>query len=180
MLMDKKNSLLLVIDVQERLAPTVSETREVINNSKKLIEIAQILKIPYIYTEQYPKGLGETIFDIKSVANKEACSKIEFSCAKNSDILKSIKACKKQQIIITGVETHICVLQTAMDLKAKGFDVFVVSDATSSRENLEHVFALHRLAKNEIDVVTFEMVVFEWLEKAGTEEFKIISKKYIR
>ncbi len=181
MLMKRNDSLLLVIDVQERLVTAMDSPREVINTCAKLVSIAQKLSIPFLITEQYPKGLGSTIIDVRQVAGDKATylDKLEFSCVRNAEIMERIKASGKKQIIIAGVETHICVLQTALELKELGYEVFVVSNATSSRKNLQHVFALQRLNHNGIDVVTYEMVAFEWLEKAGTDEFKEISRKYI-
>jgi len=94
-------------------------------------------------------------------------------------IYNEIKHNKKRQIIIAGVETHICVVQTAIELQAAGYEVFVVSNACSSRKQLQHVLGLQRLMHSGVEVVSSEMVIFEWLEKAGTEEFKSITRKYV-
>ena len=181
MLMRRHDSLLVVIDVQDRLVTAMDSPREVIGTCAKLISVADRLSIPFIITEQYPKGLGQTIIDVRQAAGDHAdyVEKLEFSCARNQQLMDKIKSSGKKQIILAGVETHICILQTALDLKDMGYDVFVVSNATSSRKSLQHLFALQRLNHNGIDVVTYEMVVFEWLEKAGTDEFKDISRKYI-
>ncbi len=181
MLMDRDNSLLLIIDVQERLAPVMDSPREVINNTAKLLAVAKRLNIPFIITEQYPKGLGATMVDLRQIADdkKNYYEKLEFSCAKNEEIFKEVETSGKKQIIIAGIETHICITQTALDLKSRGYDVFVVSNACSSRDALQNVLGLQRMSKNGIDIVSSEMVFFEWLEKAGSEEFKEISKKYI-
>lgn len=181
MLMTRNDSLLLVIDVQERLAPVMDSPREVITNCAKLLAVADKLNIPYIITEQYPKGLGKTIFDLRDAVGENAkyYSKVEFSCTKNNEVMSSIEATGKKQIIIAGIETHICVTQTALELKKLGYEVFVVSNACSSRENLQNVLGLQRMSKNGVDIVSSEMVIFEWLEKAGSNEFKEISKKYI-
>lgn len=181
MLMDRDNSLLLIIDVQERLAPAMDSPREVINNTAKLLAVAQKLKIPFIITEQYPKGLGPTMVDLRQIADdkKNYYEKLEFSCAKNEEIFKAVKASGKKQVIIAGIETHICITQTALDLKSRGYEVFVVSNACSSRDALQNVLGLQRMSKNGVDIVSSEMVFFEWLGKAGSEEFKEISKKYI-
>ena len=104
---------------------------------------------------------------------------MEFSCAANPEIMNHLKNSGKKQIVIAGVEAHICVTQTALALQQAGYEVFVVSNASSSRDPLQTVVAFQRLLKNGIDVVSSEMVIFEWLEKAGSEEFKEISKKYI-
>lgn len=181
MLMRKEDALLLVIDVQERLVTAMDNPREVINNCARLVAVAKKLEIPFIITEQYPKGLGQTIIDVRQAADDDTAyvEKLEFSCAKNSRLLDLLKQSGKKQIILAGVETHICILQTALELRELGFEVFVVANACSSRHNLQHVFALQRLSRNQVDVVTYEMVVFEWLEKAGSDVFKEITRKYV-
>lgn len=181
MLMRVEDSLLLVVDVQERLAPTMSEAREVITGCAKLVGVAQDLNVPVIITEQYPKGLGETMVDVRQVAGESAAyfSKTEFSCVKNQTILSELKRKNKRQIIIAGVELHICILQTAIELKSLGYDVFVVADACSSQDAFQHVLSYQRLLSAGVEVVSLAMVVYEWLEKAGTEQFKFISKKYL-
>lgn len=181
MLMKRDDSLVLIIDVQERLAPAMDNPREVINGCAQLIGVAQNLQIPFLITEQYSKGLGPTMVDLRQEAGEgvEYLPKMEFSCARNVEIMQKIKQSGKKQIIIAGIETHICVTQTALDLQAAGYDVFVVSNACSSRNPIQAVIAFQRLSHHGVDVVSSEMVIFEWLEKAGTEEFKNISKKYI-
>ena len=135
MLMKRDDSLLLIIDVQERLAPAMDSPREVITGCAKLIGVARRLGVPFIITEQYPKGLGPTMADLRQAAGDDAgyLSKTEFSCARNKEIMNNIKKSGKKQIIIAGIESHICVLQTALDLKELGYEVFVVSNACSSR-----------------------------------------------
>lgn len=181
MLMDKNNSLLLIIDVQEHLAPVMDSPRQVISNCSKLISVAKKMNVPFIITEQYPKGLGPTMFDLRQAAGEDAkyFSKLHFSCAKEPEIMKAVEESGKKQIIIAGAETHICITQTAIELKHLGYEVFVVSNASSSRDAVQNVLGLQRMSKNGIDIVTTEMVLFEWLEQAGTDEFKEISKKYI-
>lgn len=181
MLMDRKNSLLLVIDVQERLAPVMDSPRQVISNCSKLIGAAKRLEIPFIITEQYPQGLGQTMVDLRQAAGEETTyfSKLHFSCAREPKILEAIKLSGKNQIIIAGTETHICITQTAIELKNLGYEVYVVSNACSSRDPVQNVLGFQRMSRNGIDIVTSEMVLFEWLEKAGNDEFREISKKYI-
>lgn len=181
MLMKRDDSLLLVIDVQERLAPAMDNPREVITGCAALVGVASKLNVPVLITEQYPKGLGQTMIDIRQAADDRAIylQKVEFSCAANPEIMDYLKNSGKKQIVIAGVEAHICVTQTALALHQAGYEVFVVSNASSSRNPLQTVVAFQRLLKNGIDVVSSEMVIFEWLEKAGSETFKEISKKYI-
>lgn len=181
MLIKRDESLLLIIDVQERLAPAMDTPREVITGCAKLVGVAKKLGVPFLIVEQYPQGLGQTMIDIRREAGEEAVyyPKMEFSCVENAELYQQIKSSGKKQIIIAGVEAHISVLQTALDLKDAGFDVFVVSNASSSRNPLQAVIAYQRLLRHGVDLVSSEMVFFEWLEKAGTPEFKEISKKYV-
>ena len=181
MLMNKEDSLLLIIDVQEKLAPAMASPREVINSCSQLLNVAKVLGVPCIITEQYSKGLGRTMVDLRGIVGDdfEYLEKLEFSCVKSSVVFDAIKKTNKKQIILAGVETHICITQTALDLKNAGYDVFVVSNACSSRDPIQNVLGLQRVMNNGVEVVSSEMVVFEWLGKAGTAEFKEISKKYI-
>ena len=119
--------------------------------------------------------------DLRQKAGDDACyyEKLEFACGCNSGIFEQIKKCGKKQIIIAGIETHICVLQTALHLQELGYEVFVVANACSSRKPIQNIMALQRLMRNGVDVVTSEMVFFEWLEKAGSDIFKEISRQYI-
>ncbi len=181
MLMNAANSLLLIIDVQEKLAPTMSASREVISGCARLIGAAGSLGVPCLFTEQYPKGLGPTMVDLRQAAEKNAkyLPKTEFSCAKNEAILQEIKNSGRKQIIMAGVELHICVLQTALDLKAARYDVFVVANACSSQDAAQHVLSYQRLLAAGVEVVSLEMVIYEWLEKSGTDVFKEVVKKYL-
>lgn len=182
MLMNKDDSCLLIIDVQEKLAPITENPRKVINGCANLVAVAKKLGIPTIITEQYPKGLGETIFDVKSQIDGKIkiFEKTHFSCLKDEKISKYINSMNKKQIVLAGVEAHVCVLQTAMDLKYKGWDVYVVHDASSSRKIEHEQMAYQRLYQCGVNIVNTEMVFFEWLEKGEGEDFKEISKKYIR
>ncbi len=179
MLINKDNSILLIVDVQERLSPIIENSREVINGAKKLVEIANELGVLSIVAEQYTKGLGETIFDVREVYKGKYFEKNCFSCAKNEAILKEIKKTKKKQVVISGIETHICVLQTAMDLKKHGYEVFVVADACGSRDLYDTSLAFQRMSQNAIEIVSVEMVAFEWLEGADNPSFKAVQKKII-
>ena len=177
MLLKKRDSFVLIVDIQERLAPVMKEPRKVINGAASLLKAANYLGVPAIVSEQYPKGLGSSIFDVKQVMPKGSpIEKISFSCAGEPQIVSKIKEFKKKQAVIAGIEAHVCVLQTAFDLKKMGYDVFVVADACSSRKEEEAELAFNRMRDAGIIITTIEMVLFEWLEKAGTEEFKQISK----
>ena len=155
--------------------------REVINGCVQLINVAKELNVPLIICEQYPKGLGPTMVDLRKAVGEgfNFISKLDFSCARSEEVMNIIKESGKKQIILAGVETHICITQTAIGLKDLGYEVFVVSNACSSREGIQNAMGLQRIMNHGIDVVTSEMVIFEWLEKAGTPEFKEISRRYV-
>ncbi len=176
MLMNRYDSLLLIIDVQEHLAPAQEHPRDVINGCASLLDVAKKLDIPFIVAEQERKNFGPTMIDLRSVMKDDTlyCEKDTFSCYKNDTIREIIKKSGKKQIVIAGLETHICVLQTALDLKDDGYDVFVVADACSSRSEIQSTLGVQRLLHNKVDVVTVEMVTFEWLENSREPHFKEI------
>ena len=182
MLISKTDSCLLIIDVQERLTPVMNEPRRVIDGCSALLKGAGILGVPVIITEQYPKGLGTSIFDIRDAAPENAVyfEKTSLSAVSQEGFAERLAALEKKQIVIAGIEEHICVLQTAVELKEKGFDVFVVTDASGSRHPQNEDAAVARFRQEGIPTVCTEMVLFEWLRKAGTPEFKEIQNRLIK
>ncbi|MDP3531929.1 MAG: hydrolase [Alphaproteobacteria bacterium] len=174
MLLNASKSLLLVVDIQEKLFPLQAEKELVLNGTKFLIDVAQILSVPILMSEQYPKGLGKTIPEINAY-NLKSFEKMCFSCAEDESIADHLKNTKRSQIVITGMEAHICVLQTAFGLQMQGFQVFVVEDAISSRQISDKKAALKRMTHCSIQIVTKEMVCYEWLQKSGTDAFKEIN-----
>jgi len=172
------DSQLLIIDQQTRLADAMpeSEWQQVETHSKRLLEAASALNIPVIISEQYPKGLGHTVDAIKQKAGNSLCyEKTHFSCCQNTDYKKQLINNNRKQLIICGMETHVCVLQTAFEAMGSGFEVFVVTDAVCSR-NIEHKNnALARLQQAGIIISNHESVLFEWLRDARHEQFKFIS-----
>ncbi len=180
MLISKQNSVLVVIDVQEAINPVMMEPRKVIKYSTNLVKIANELNIPHIITEQVPEKLGQTIIDIREqTIMQNVVAKSAFSCCKEATFMEKLHASQKKQVIITGIESHVCVMQTAFDLKERGFEVFVVADAISSRKKLDFDTACNRMRDGGIHIVTYEMVVFELLQDAKSPEFKTISKSFI-
>lgn len=182
MLINKTASSLLIIDVQERLAPAMNDARRVIDGCSRLLKGAGILGIPAIITEQYPKGLGPSLFDIRDAAPETAVyfEKTNLSAVQEEGFLQRLTSFERKQIIIAGIQEHICVLETAVELKENGFDVFVVTDACGCRFPENEQLALRRLQQEGIFLVGVEMVLFEWLGKAGTPEFKEIQNKLIK
>lgn len=173
MLISNTDSILLVIDVQNSLLPAVMNSNLTIKNIQKLITVKEKLAIPLIVTEQYPKGLGRTISSIRdNVKEQDVLQKTHFSLVRESHILEAIQSISRHQLVICGMEAHICVLQSALDLKKQGYEVYVILDAISSRKESDYNAALDRFRNSGIHVVTTEMVIFEWLMKAGTNEFR--------
>ena len=182
MLINKENSLLLIIDVQENLTPVQESPREVINGCMTLLEVAEELKIPYIVAEQDHKVFGSTMIDLRKVMKNKNCyyEKDTFSCCKNAKIRETVEKIGKKQIIIAGLETHLCVLQTAIDFHEAGYEVFVVADSCSSRSSYQNSMGIQRLIQHGIDVVTREMVLFEWMDKSGSKLFDELWKHRLR
>lgn len=177
MLINAASSLLLIIDMQERLLPAISDASDVERNCAILIKAASRRGAPLVVTEQYPKGLGRTVPGLSELLPQNSTmEKLEFSCARNAEIMKRLEATGRKQVVVCGVEAHVCVLQTAMDLQSRGFDVFVAIDACGSRREESKQVASARLSAAGISVVTTEMVVFEMLETAGSPDFRELSK----
>ena len=177
-LLDRNRSALVLIDFQEKLFPHVHEYRRVLARVDLLLSAAKILQIPLLMTEQYPKGLGRTIEEIrKALPQIQPLEKMDFSCYAAPGFKERLSALKRDQVVLAGIETHICLAQTALELASSGEKVFVVADAASSRRPLDAKMALKRLDQSGLTVTTAEAVVFEWLRRAGTEEFKAIQPK---
>lgn len=169
--------LLVFIDLQERLVPALEESDAVVARARLLIEAAGILGIPVIATEQYPKGLGPTVKGLGwSPRLPVPCAKFEFSAASNPMIVEAVKATGRRTLILAGAEAHICVLQSAFGFRKLGYEVAVVADAVGSRRRSSKEAALARMSGSGIVVVDSEMVIFECLGRAGTDEFRAISK----
>ena len=181
MLMDVAQSCLLVVDIQERLVPAIHEGSRVVENTGWLMEVAGHLEVPVLVSEQYPRGLGHTVESLAERAPEGGVvEKIHFSCAASPECMERLDALGRQQVIVTGIEAHVCVLQSALGLLDQGKDVFVVADAVSSRQASDAELALDRMRREGVRVVSREMVAFEWLHQAGTDTFKMISKNYLR
>ena len=172
MLIEKDKSSLLIIDVQEILVSIMPKPHTFIDNIIKLQKAANIFKIPVTISEQYPKGLGKTIDEIKAHKYKTIIEKTNFSIIREGFFFEG------QHIIICGIESHVCFLQTATDLaESDKKKVYIVQDAISSRYEKDYLSALSRMDKySNIEIVSCEMVIFEWLRKSRTEEFKTISQ----
>jgi nicotinamidase-related amidase len=176
MLLRREHACLLVIDVQERLMAAMNDGAKLAANAALLIKAARRLGVPVLISEQYPKGLGPTLPELSAAAAGEpVVTKMEFSCTEAPGYLDRLKATGRSQAVLTGIEAHVCVLQTALGLRALGYPVFVVADAVASRRVESVALALERMREAGCSIVTTEMVVFEWLGRAGTPEFKELS-----
>ncbi|HXH04206.1 MAG TPA: hydrolase [Candidatus Competibacteraceae bacterium] len=181
MLMQADRSCLLVIDIQDKLIPAIHQGAEVVANSAWLMRIAQRLEVPLLVSEQYPQGLGHTVAELQPLLPSDgAMTKLTFSCSADAGCLERITALHRPQLVLTGIEAHVCVLQTALGLLAHGREVFVVADAVSSRQAQDKALALERMRAEGVKIVSREMVVFEWLKQAGTEVFRAISREFLR
>ena len=173
----KENTVGLVIDLQERLFPVMWEKEKLLKSCTTLIQGLTELKLPLVFTQQYTKGLGETIEEIKSaIPDFDFVEKREFSCCDEASVVEKLKALKTQNVIICGIEAHVCVLQTAVDLKAAGFNPVVVMDCVSSRtpENID--LAKERFRFEGIMMTSYESVLFELTRTSAAPEFRTISK----
>jgi nicotinamidase-related amidase len=171
-------SVLVVVDVQDRLAAVMEGRERVVQRTKLLIEGAKILGLPIILTEQYPKGLGPTVSEIREVLPPEVrpVEKLHFSCCGEPAFMDALKKTGRTKVLLAGMETHICVLQTTLCLIAAGYTVHVVSDAVCSRKRSDYEVGLGIAREAGAVVTSAETVLFQLLKKAGTEEFKSISK----
>ncbi|MDB5651904.1 MAG: hypothetical protein JWL62_3424 [Hyphomicrobiales bacterium] len=170
---------LLVVDIQEKLLPAMHRGEHAAAQAGILIRAARQLGVPITISEQYPRGLGPTVSALLEAAAGEACilPKTHFSCHRAPGIaqrLGELASKGRRQVVLCGIEAHICVTQTALDLHAAGYGVAVVTDAIDSREPSSKAVAITRLVQAGIVPVTAEMVLFEWLGEAGTADFKAL------
>ena len=173
MLIDVRDSCLIVVDVQERLAPAIADHERLICRCTVILQAARRLEVPLLASEHCPQGLGPTIAALASELGPEhRIEKRHFSCLAEPEFRGRLDRFGCKQAVLCGAETHVCVLQTALDLQAAGTQVFLVADATGSRDPRDRDVALARLAQAGGVVVTTEMVVFEWLRRADTPAFK--------
>lgn len=181
MLMQPSRSLLLVVDVQERLVPAVHEPASLVDACAWLVRLANELAVPVRLSEQYPQGLGFSDSAIRDqVAQNAILEKVHFSCAAEESCRAAIEETGRDHIIVAGIEAHVCVLQTVLDLVKLGKEVFVVADAVSSRNPDNARLGIERMRQAGAQIVCREMVFFEWLQKAGTDSFRTLSKQYVR
>lgn len=181
MLMTAESSSLLIVDVQEKLCPVMDDPRIVLHNCGRLMKGAARLGVPVTVSEQYPKGLGPTMVDLRELTVSENfLEKTTFSCAAAANIAGRLKEIGRPKVIVAGIEAHVCVCQTALGLKEHGYEVFVVADACSSRRTADRDLAYDRMRAAGVHVVPTESVLFEWVGDAAHEAFREVSKTLIK
>ncbi|PQO45259.1 hydrolase [Blastopirellula marina] len=172
LLMTPKNTALLVIDMQEKLLPSIDAAARVTWNTRRLLDGAAILEVPVLGTEQYPKGLGATVPEIAERLG-EVPEKLEFSSC--NCVAEKLTKLNRPKVLLAGIEAHVCVQQTALDLLALGYDVLLAVDAIGSRFRQDKRIALRRMESCGVTLTTTEAALFEWCRVAGTPQFKQIS-----
>lgn len=179
--LERENALLIIVDVQDLLMKKMDQWvgENVTRNICTLIAFAKKMTLPILLTEQYPKGLGKTILKIKMELGSIApIEKVSFSCCGVKMFNDQLNQLGKSQVILTGIETHVCVLQTANDLLQKGYEVHAVADAICSRRKLDWEIGLKWMEKRGAMISTTEIIAFQLLKEAGTEEFRELSKLF--
>lgn len=171
-LISAASSCLLVIDLQGKLMPAISGGSEVVAATNRLIRVAETLGLPVLLTEQNPRGLGETVPQVVTAGPKTVVEKMTFNACGAGALGEALGDCR--QIVVTGCEAHVCVLQTVLGLLEDKREVYVLEDAVGSRDPANKARALQRMAANGAEIVTSEMVIFEWLGSAENPAFKAV------
>jgi nicotinamidase-related amidase len=172
--MSAADSALLVIDVQDKLLAKIPDAAGLVRNIAFLIDSARLLELPVAATEQYPKGLGTTVADLAQRLPVRP-DKVAFSCCAIPAVVEGFRAAARPKVVLAGLETHVCVLQTALDLMSQDFRVYIAADAVASRFAVDHEQALRRLERAGAIITTSETAVFEWLGGSNHPRFKQVS-----
>ena len=176
-MLSKQNTLLHIIDVQERLFNVMHNKEILRDNMVRLLKGVQVLELPIVWIEQYPQGLGATIPELRELMeDKSPLEKMSFSSCRNSKFTAELSAETRKQILVMGIETHICVYQTVAGLIESGYEVSVVTDAVSSRTEKNYEMGLRAMESMGAKLTTVEMALFELLEEAGSDSFRKISR----
>ena len=176
--LDAEKAALVVIDVQEKLVPAMNQDlyNQLILHVNLLIEGFKVLDLPIIATEQYSKGLGHTVAELSGATDQYCIEKMAFSCCGDADFTAALEKSGAKQVLIVGMESHVCVLQTVLDLLDRGYVVHLVSDAISSRFKSDYENAIRTAAQAGAVITTTETALFQLVKVAGTAEFKVVSK----
>lgn len=174
-LLNTDNAVLFVIDVQDKLVGMLKNSEEIAKNNYVLTKAAKILGVPVVLSEQYPKGLGSTIFDVREQIDEAfVFEKTSFSALAEDNIKSYLAGLNRKNIVLTGIETHICVYQTALALLEEGYNVYVVKNATSSRNSKDYKTALELMRDFGVKLTCVETVLFELLKSSKHPDFKEI------
>lgn len=173
----REQSAVLVVDLQERLVPAMADSQSLLKMSGRLLEAAGKLGVPSACTEQYPKGLGKTLEPVCAMIScKEIRPKMHFSSCRAEGLLEELHGLGRRQVVVVGIEAHVCVQQTVLDLLESDFEAFVCVDCVSSRRVLDREVAFKRMRQAGAVLTTAEAAIFEWLEQADVPQFKEISR----
>jgi nicotinamidase-related amidase len=176
-MLDEKNCLLVIVDVQGKLAQLMHDKENIFKNIRVLVQSAKMLDIPVLWCQQVPSALGPTVPEIAELlTDNQPINKSCFSCAAGEEFNKKLKQVGRKQALLCGIETHVCVYQTAVDLLAKGFEVDVMADAVSSRTPDNKQIGLNRMAASGVHISSTEMALFEILKSADHPAFRQIAK----
>jgi nicotinamidase-related amidase len=175
--LDREQAVLVVVDVQERLVPAMPQKvyKRLLKTIDMLVKGAKALGVPVIATEQYPRGLGHTVSDLADACKETVVEKVSFGCCGEPNFMDEIKKTGRTQVILTGMEAHVCVYQTVLGLLEAGYHVHLVSDAICSRNKNDFLAGVDNAQAAGAVVATAEMVLFQLLQQAGTPEFKVVS-----
>ncbi|MFO0809690.1 MAG: isochorismatase family protein [Gemmataceae bacterium] len=166
----------LVVDVQTKLLPLIGRAPDLLRDIKFLLEVAQALDVPVLATEQYPQGLGPTAPEIADLLPAGRPAKVDFSCGAVPEVALRLRELQRPTVLLVGIETAVCVLQTALDLLEQGFHVAVAVDAVAGRYDLDHDLALRRMERAGVLLTTVETTAFEWLGSSAAPQFKVVSR----
>lgn len=171
-----EDTVAVCVDIQEKFTKIIYKFGEILKNSQILIDGLNVLEVPILLTEQYPKGLGYTISEIKDhLYEYNPIEKLAFSCCGSDTFCKVLKKSGKKNVIVFGIETHVCVLQTALDLIEMGYQSVLIEDCVSSRKKSDRKTALNRMRQEGAIITSSESILFELSKAAGTDKFKQIS-----
>ena len=172
-----ENTILVLVDVQEKLSKAMCEKEALLDNTVKMVQGAKILDLPIVWTEQNPKGLGQTVPEIRGLlADSEPVTKLSFSCCGEPRFMQEIRKFDRQQIVVGGIESHVCVYQTVSDLVKLGYEVQVLVDCVSSRTPANRALGLERCKESGASVTSVETALFEMLGAAEGDRFKQMLK----
>jgi nicotinamidase-related amidase len=173
-MLDRNHTVLLVVDVQERMLPAIDGNEEVLANVVKLVSGFHRLRIPMLVTEQYPKGLGTTVAAVREAMGEWyiPVEKMSFSACGDLHFMNQLESAGKGNVILCGVEAHVCVYQTAMDLRDLGYNVEIAVDAVGSRSATNYEIAIEKMMRRGVDITSVEMILFEMMIRADIPEFK--------